>query len=462
MREDRPLNDVGPLNEESSLNDEGPLNEQNQPNDEGKFNEQNQFDEESSLNVESSVIEENPINEQFQKTEQSRLETKQVKNSKYKSLLMTVSAGVIGSVLTLTAVTYLPNFNNDAPQEEVSQAASANPSSGSLEVNNVSTNSLADMIEQASKAIVGITNIQQQNNPFLNQGGGEVESGSGSGVIFKKSGNTAYIVTNNHVIENANKIEVTLENGDKTKAELIGTDALTDIAVLKISDAKDAAVLDFGDSSKVRAGDQVLAIGNPLGLDLSRTVTQGIVSAVNRSVEVSTSAGNWDVEVIQTDAAINPGNSGGALINTSGQMIGINSMKIAENGVEGLGFAIPSNEVKNIINEIMDNGQVVRPYLGVSLADLNEIPRFYFPDLPNSVTKGAVVTTVDPDAAGAKAGLQVQDVIVSIGGKEINDSNDLRKNLYNHSIGDKVEVKFYRDGKLKSVKVTLSSKQLSY
>ena len=136
--------------------------------------------------------------------------------------------------------------------------------------------------------------------------------------------------------------------------------------------------MEFGDSSHLRAGDQVFAIGNPLGLDLSNTVTQGIVSAVDRTVSVPTSAGNWDLNVIQTDAAINPGNSGGALVNTSGQLMDMNSLKIAEAGVEGLGFAIPSNDLVPIINEIIKKGQVERPYIGVGLASLEQIPENVF------------------------------------------------------------------------------------
>ena len=207
------------------------------------------------------------------------------------------------------------------------------------------------MVEEASKSIVGIVNMQKQtqgqgfffpthNNADTNSSN-TVESGSGTGVVFKIDGDNAYIVTNNHVIEDAQEIHITVYGGEKTTAELIGTDPLTDTAVLKI-DAKYAiSVLEFGDSSDLRAGDTVLAIGNPLGLDLSNTVTQGIVSAVDRTVTVPTSAGNWDLNVIQTDAAINPGNSGGALVNPSGQLIGINSLKISEDGCGGIRVCHP-------------------------------------------------------------------------------------------------------------------------
>ncbi|WP_095396680.1 S1C family serine protease [Cytobacillus praedii] len=403
------------------------------------------------------------MNEQDQFNEGSRTEVKQVKGSKLKGVVSTVLAGVIGSALTLTALPYLPNSNTseETPKAIVSEEHTDTQTSGKLNVQQVSANSIADMVEQASKAIVGIENMQQQTNRF-NQTSEAVNRGTGSGVIFKKTSDAAYIVTNNHVIENANEIEVSLHDGKKVKAELIGTDPLTDIAVLKIAGDVKVDTLAFGDSSKLRAGDQVLAIGNPLGLDLSRTVTQGIVSAVDRTIAVSTSAGEWELEVIQTDAAINPGNSGGALINASGELVGINSLKISESGVEGLGFAIPSKEVQTIINELIENGQVIRPYLGVGLANFEEIPQFYLQNIPSGVKQGVIVTTIDPNSAAGKAGLQTEDILVSIGGNEIANANELRKYLYTkYSIGDKVKIEFYRQGKLKTVEVTLTGNQSS-
>ena len=213
---------------------------------------------------------------------------------------------------------------------------------------------------------------------------------------------------------------------------VVGKDALSDLAVLTI-DAKYADTsLEFGDSDKLRAGDDVIAIGNPLGLDFSGTVTQGIVSAVNRSINVKTSAGEWEMNVIQTDAAINPGNSGGALLNAAGQVIGINSLKISESGVEGLGFAIPSNEVVPLIEEMTANGQVERPYIGIGLADLDQVPRTYLQGLPNEVTAGVVITNIDPASAAGKAGLDVEDIITAINGTEVKNSTELRKFLYSN------------------------------
>jgi serine protease Do len=379
------------------------------------------------------------------------------KKSKFKSFFTTVVAGVIGAVLTLSAGPTIDYFSGESANAGIQQETSA-----SINVTPVSSRngSVADIVEQSSEAIVGIVNIKQQQGHPYTRSNGPGQQGTGSGVVYSVTNDAAYIVTNNHVIEGASEIQVSLYNGKTVTAELVGTDSLTDIAVLKIKGKYDITPLKFGDSDTLRAGDDVLAIGNPLGLDLSRTVTHGIVSAVDRTISVETSAGEWDVEVIQTDAAINPGNSGGALINLSGQLVGINSMKISESGVEGLGFAIPSNDVTVIVEEISKNGQIVRPYLGVGLAGLDEIPRYYLQELAQGITAGAMVVSIDKTSAAAQAGIEVGDVIVSINGQEIQDDRDLRKYLYTEAaIGQKVTIKFYHQGSLQTVNVTLTSNQ---
>lgn len=379
------------------------------------------------------------------------------KPNKYKSIMSTVMAGVVGSAITLAAVNFTEADAGIQVQPQTESAAESNSNIVTTPTTAKNAGSIADIIESSSKSIVGITNFQSQSDPF-SRTQGNVETGSGSGVIFKKEGDNAFIITNNHVIEGASKVEVSLFNGEKVPAEVVGADALTDLAVVKIDAAKAADVIEFGESSVLRAGDQVLAIGNPLGLDLSRTVTQGIVSAVDRSISVPTSAGEWEMKVIQTDAAINPGNSGGALINTDGKVIGINSLKISQNGVEGLGFAIPSDEALPIVNQLIEKGKVERPYLGVSLADLAQIPDMYLENLPDGVDSGTMVTFVDPDSAAAKAGLQKQDIIVGINGEKIKNASDLRRYMYTKlKTGDKTELKIYRDGKQEALEVTLSA-----
>ncbi|MEC1525280.1 S1C family serine protease [Neobacillus niacini] len=387
------------------------------------------------------------------------------KKRNIKGFASMVAAGVIGSVLTLTVLPYtdyMENLSNAGSQSTGISVKNTNP-----EVNTVtaqltsakSSASIADTVEHLSKTIVGIVNYQQRQSRSLygSNNSQDVESGTGSGVIFQKNNDTAYIVTNNHVVEGATKLEVSLYNGEKVNAEVVGTDALTDLAVLKIDSKNVEATAQFGDSSTLRPGDEVYAIGNPLGLEFSRTVTQGIVSAVNRSIDVTTSAGTWETTVIQTDAAINPGNSGGALINPEGLVVGINSLKIADSGVEGLGFAIPSNDLIPIVNQLIDNGKVQRPYLGIGLADLSEVPQLYWENLPDSVKEGVMITAVEPNSAAANGGLRAQDVIVSMNGNKIANASDLRKFLYSDvKIGDEVKVEVYRDGKLTTVNVKLA------
>jgi serine protease Do len=395
------------------------------------------------------------------------IKVKKTSHSKLKSFISLVAAGVIGSVATLTITTFTDEYQLKATNQQenaLSQNENVNTASTPIIPSQVaaktSTTSMADMIDNASKAIVGIVNLQNNSNFWEHTG--NVESGSGSGVIFRKTADAAYIVTNNHVIEGANEIQVSLHSGEKATVDVVGTDALTDLAVLRIDPKYVSSTIEFGDSSKLRPGDQVLAIGNPLGLDLSRTVTQGIVSAKDRSISVSTSAGDWDLNVIQTDAAINPGNSGGALINTDGQVIGINSLKISQSGIEGLGFAIPSNDVLPIVDEMIESGKVNRPYIGVSLVGLEEVPRSYLGNLPEQVESGAVVTYIDPNSAAANAGMKKADVIISINDQEIKSSGDLRKYLYSKlKIGDEASIKLYRGGELMTVKLILRSNQIT-
>ncbi|MCM3710519.1 S1C family serine protease [Sporosarcina luteola] len=379
-------------------------------------------------------------------------------NSFGKRFLSTVGAGILGSALTLGVVA-----NTDILQVKTQNAATAGVTESSTSTPNFiqttanSPTSLSDMVEHASKGIVGVSNFKNTGNRFA--GSSQLsEYGSGSGVIYKIDGDDAYIVTNNHVIEGAGKIEVTLQGGEKETAELIGSDALTDLAVLKINAKLVDTALEFGDSDKLRAGDPVVAIGNPLSLDFSGTVTQGIISAPSRSIDVKTTAGNWEMNVIQTDAAINPGNSGGALLTTDGKLIGINSLKIADNGIEGLGFAIPSNDVVPLLEQITKDGKIERPYIGVGLADLAEVPYMYVQDLPEEVKGGVMVASVDPTSAAGKAGLKEQDVITAINGTDISNSMELRKFLYSElKIGDKATLTVYSGSQKRTVELTLTS-----
>ncbi|MBW8583310.1 MULTISPECIES: serine protease HtrA [Bacillus] len=396
--------------------------------------------------------------------------------------------GVIGGGLALGIYTFTPlgdhqtqDTSNPAPAQETSsvtakQTSSESDSGKSANSSSANSSSISNMVEDISPAIVGITNLQKQQSSSdlfgfgsssdsnSNASGDDAETGSGSGVIFKKANGKAYIITNNHVVEGASSLKVSLYDGTDVTAKLVGSDSLTDLAVLEISDKHVTKTANFGSSSALRTGESVIAIGDPLGKDLSRTVTQGIVSGLNRTVSISTSAGESSINVIQTDAAINPGNSGGPLLNTDGKIIGINSMKISENDVEGIGFAIPSNDVKPIAEELLTKGQVERPYIGVSMIDLEQVPQNYQEGtlglFGKQLNKGVYIREVAQGSPAAKAGLKAEDIIISLKGKETGTGSELRNILYkNTKVGSTVDVKIIRDGKEMTKKMKLTQKE---
>lgn len=290
-------------------------------------------------------------------------------------------------------------------------------------------------------SVVGITNKAIARD-FFNR---RVETeGVGSGVIFRSDG---YIVTNNHVIAGAKELIVSLADGNTLNAELVGADEMTDIAVVKV-DAKDLPTAKFGNSDEVVVGEPAIAIGNPMGLEFQGSVTVGVISALNRTLELN----DKRVKLFQTDAAISPGNSGGALVNAEGEVIGINSAKLATNGVEGMAFAIPINTVKTIIDELMAKGYVARPYLGVTIFDKPTAARYGY---QLSIDKGVYVFQVSLESPAGRAGLQRGDVILSIDDKEVNSVAEVRSDIAARKVGDKVKVKYDRDGKENTVEVTL-------
>lgn len=324
------------------------------------------------------------------------------------------------------------------------------------------TTDVTKAVEKVSEAVVGITNIQEVAD-FWTRQSIEREAGNGSGVIYKIDGDKAFVVTNYHVVENAKQLEVTLADGTKEMAELVGSDIWTDLAVVAIPSEKVKVVAEFGDSDVLKQGETVIAIGNPLGLDFYGSVTTGVISGTDRSVPVDLNGDgyvDWETEVLQTDAAINPGNSGGALINIAGDLIGINSMKIAESTVEGLGFSIPINTVIPVIEELETHGEVKRPTMGIGLLDLTDVPSFYQRQtlkLPEEVTTGVVVSEVVPGSPADRAGVQQYDVIVEMNGEKIENSIDLRQHLYNKTeIGDILNMKVYRSGKMVELQLKLT------
>lgn len=367
-----------------------------------------------------------------------------------------VISSIVGTIVGASLFAFgAPMFSGSESKTLGQAEASPGNATNKTEANQIG---FVDAVDRASEAVVGVINIQQDSFSEA-----AAEAGTGSGVIYKKTNDHAYIVTNHHVVAGANRVEVSLSDGKKIPAKILGSDVVTDLAVLEIDAKPVKKVIEIGESKSVRRGEAVLAIGNPLGLQFSGTVTQGIISAKERIVPVDLDQDghyDWQVEVLQTDAAINPGNSGGALVNAAGQLIGINSMKIAAKEVEGIGLAIPIDRAVPVMNELEKSGKVSRPYVGIELRSLNEIPTYYWSktlQLPSNVTEGVCILDVKNPSPAMDAGLREYDVIVSIDGKAVHDIIEFRTALYNKKIGDKMKITFYRGTKQDTTTVKLSS-----
>ncbi len=346
-----------------------------------------------------------------------------------------VAGMIVGAVIFGAGLKFAGN--NNSPSQLVQHSA------GNVTFNS-NTVSVADVVKKAGPSVVGISSVKTVVSFF-----GQSESASsGSGFIVKEDG---YIVTNQHVIDGAKRISVLLSNGDEYDAEVIGQDVKTDLAVIKIA-AENLPVMEIGKSSELDVGELAVAIGNPLGLEFSGSVTTGCISALNRTMTVE----GRQYNLIQTDAAINPGNSGGPLVNSSGQVIGINSVKITLDGYEGMGFAIPIDEAMPIINELLTGQGYIkgRPQIGISTRDITEdMSRFY--ELP----VGVYVIEVLPFSGAEKAGIKAGDVIVKADGKDVKGKTDLDNAKNTHKAGEELVLEIVRDGEKMEVSVVLGEEK---
>lgn len=308
-------------------------------------------------------------------------------------------------------------------------------------ISNARNTAVVQAAKKVSPVVVGITtkvyNRDMFNRKVL------VGEGVGSGVIFDKAG---YIVTNNHVVGTAKTVIVSLADGQSTEGTVVGRDARTDLAVVKIN-MENLPVAEFGDSDSLQVGEPAIAIGNPLGLEFQGTVTVGVISSLNRTI----GAEGQSMKLIQTDAAINPGNSGGALVDADGKVIGINSAKISQEGVEGLGFAIPINAARPILQDLITNGKVVRPYLGLYGLDQQMAARFGM----QLNAQGIYVYRVVPGGPLDQAGLQHGDVIVKLDGTDVKDFASLQSVMDKHKVGDSVTVDYTRNGMNREATIVL-------
>lgn len=296
------------------------------------------------------------------------------------------------------------------------------------------------IVDADGPAVVGVLNKVKGQFAF-GDGSSEQTQGSGSGVIISADG---YIVTNNHVVDGADDVTVLLAGGEEVPAKVIGADAQSDLAVLKI-DKTGLVAIKFGDSDLLRVGESVVAIGNPLGTDLTGTVTHGIISGKNREIAID----GYIFKVLQTDAAINPGNSGGALVNGKGELIGINNAK--DQSAEGIGFAIPINVARPIIEQLIQFGGISRPMMGISTVDITrDYAEFY------KIPVGVGIRIISENGPAAKAGLMAGDIIVEFDGQAVESLNDVRDIMNTHAIGDTVKVKVYRDSTAGEISVDLT------
>lgn len=368
--------------------------------------------------------------------------------------------GILGTFLTLKT-SHSSTSNTESKQVHSTTVKTAYK-------NTTSTSEAVDKVKNAVVSVITYSDSSNQGVFEKEENPDSQISSEGSGVIYKKEGKYAYLVTNTHVINGAKKVDILLADGNKVPGEVVGSDVYSDIAVVRISADKAKAVAEFGDSNQLTVGETAIAIGSPLGTDYANSVTQGIISSQGRNVNLKADNGqNISTRALQTDAAINPGNSGGPLINIQGQVIGITSSKISNNGqtsVEGMGFAIPANDVVNIIKQLEEKGKVVRPALGIQMMDLSNLSTSDLSQLklPEKISGGVLVrSTLENMPASDK--LQRYDVITKIDDTDIESTADLQSALYSHQINDTIKVTFYRDGKQQttSIKLTKSTEDLS-
>jgi serine protease Do len=356
-------------------------------------------------------------------------------------LVCVLLAGGIGSGITAFVISGIPysSIDNSGTVSRVSEQANATTAA-------THTGEILSVAEISAKVGPSVVSIAADVTVSDRFGRSSTGTGTGSGIIITKDG---YILTNNHVIEGADTLTVTLDQGKEYEATVIGADSQTDLAVIKI-DATDLPVAVLGDSDGIQVGDAAIAIGNPLG-ELTGTVTTGIISATNREITIDSEKMN----LIQTDAAVNPGNSGGALCNAYGEIIGVVNAKTSALGVEGLGFAIPINDVKSVIDVLIKDGHVSgRAALGVAVQEVTEDSGMMF-----SMDAGLYVSSLTKSGAAANAGIEVGDRIVSVDGTEINTTADLKEIIENHSPSDNLKITLDRNGEEITVTVTLTEAQ---
>lgn len=357
---------------------------------------------------------------------------------KIKYIVIVIASIFIGVMGTIATIHFLP------PQKEISEKTVKS-------VSITETNSIKEAVAKVYNSVIVVESYSMGR-----------QKSSGSGFVYKKDNKNGYIITNHHVIEGASSVKVVNMDGQSLDAKVLGSDDYADLAVLSIDVKGVMGVAEIGESSSLELGDTLFTVGTPVGDEYRGTVTKGILSGKDRTVEVSSStgSGSYMMSVLQTDAAINPGNSGGPLVNINGQVIGVNSLKLVEDEIEGMGFAIPIELVMNSVEKLEKGEKIERPVVGVHLLDVNNTYALYMNRimLDKDITYGAVIVEVDSGSVADKGGLKSGDVVVAINGEKIEDTAHFRYNLYKYNIGDKIKVTYNRDGKEKEATLNLTQK----
>lgn len=347
------------------------------------------------------------------------------------SMLTSFICGTLGSYLVITNV------------PSVSKSIIENVSKVEL-----TENSIALAVEKAYDCVVTVVSYKDDQ-----------QIGTGSGFVYKKDNKVGYIMTNNHVIDGADKVEVVLSSNKTVEAKILGRETYSDIAVLSMDAKEVLAVVEIGNNEEMKLGDTVFTIGAPMGIEYSGTVTKGILSGKDRLVEVSFTGSTSDyyMKVLQTDAAINPGNSGGPLLNVNGAVIGINSLKLVEEQVEGMGFSIPIEDALNYASSLEKGETIKRPFIGISMVDAAQTSALwqYGITLPKNVTEGVVVLATQAGSP-ASSKLEKGDIIIGINDEKVTTVAELRYELYKHEPGDTIKIKYLRNNKENSTEITLT------
>lgn len=311
-------------------------------------------------------------------------------------------------------------------------------------------NTIKKAINKVKDSVFVVETYDQFNNKV----------GTGTGFVYKIDNNYGYIITNHHVISNSENIIVTNISGEEAKAKLLGSDEYSDIAVLVVDKKYALKKIELGSSSNSEIGDTVFTVGSPLGKKYMGTVTKGILSGKERQVEVSLTNGSFIMEVLQTDAAINPGNSGGPLLNINGEVIGVTSMKLVEDEIEGMGFAIPIELVSASLSDLEQGKEIERPLFGAQLFDADKAYylRNYNIDINQDIKEGTIIVKLEDNSPASKSGLQIGDVITKLDDKKVENTAHFRYLLYKHHIGDKLKVTYNRNGKEQMTEVVLNKK----